>query len=187
MSPAPVQLRARNAAATRAALLAAARSRFAELGYDATSLRDIAADAGVDAALVSRYFGGKDELFAEALAACDDKSWLEGGAEGLGERMSRLIMEEACNDTEGLMILMRSIGSPKAREAVIRWSEDGFLLPLAGLLEGEDTRVRARAAGSVVLGVMLSRALFCTGDMGDEERERMRERLARVLQACLSA
>ena len=58
MSPQSVQLRARNAAVTRAALLVAARSRFAELGYDATSLRDIAADAGVDAALVSRYFGG---------------------------------------------------------------------------------------------------------------------------------
>ena len=97
------------------------------------------------------------------------------------------MMDDACGDTEGLMILMRSIGSPKAREAVIRWSEEGFLNPLAGRLDGQDARVRARAAGSVVLGVMLSRALFCTGEMDQAERDRMRERLARVLQACLAA
>ena len=60
--------RKRNAAATRAAMLDAAVCRFARDGYDGASVRDIAADAGVDAALVSRYFGGKEELFNEVLA-----------------------------------------------------------------------------------------------------------------------
>src|SRR5437868_7385898 len=57
--------RSRNAAETRAALLAAARIRFARDGYEATNLRDIAADVGVNVALISRYFGSKEGLFFE--------------------------------------------------------------------------------------------------------------------------
>ena len=61
--------RRRDAAATRAAILAAARTHFARLGYDRAALRDIAAEAGADVALVGRYFGGKEGLFTEALKA----------------------------------------------------------------------------------------------------------------------
>src|ERR1700756_6079527 len=56
--------RPRNAAQTRADILSAARRRFATEGYEPTTLRAIAADVGVDAALVSRYFGSKQDLFA---------------------------------------------------------------------------------------------------------------------------
>ena len=58
--------RPRNAAQTQADILSAARRRFATEGYEPTTLRAIAADVGVDAALVSRYFGSKQDLFATA-------------------------------------------------------------------------------------------------------------------------
>jgi len=58
--------RPRNAAQTRADILDAARRRFATDGYDRTTLRAVAADVGVDAALISRYFGSKQDLFATA-------------------------------------------------------------------------------------------------------------------------
>jgi AcrR family transcriptional regulator len=58
--------RPRNAIQTRADILAAARRRFGAEGYDRTTLRAIAADVGVDAALIIRYFGSKQDLFAEA-------------------------------------------------------------------------------------------------------------------------
>lgn len=58
--------RPRNAAQTRADILTAARRRFAAEGYERTTLRAIAADVGVDAALLIRYFGSKQELFATA-------------------------------------------------------------------------------------------------------------------------
>ncbi|MEV6390907.1 TetR family transcriptional regulator [Nocardia xishanensis] len=48
----------------REAILAAARARFAEAGFDKTSIRAVAADAGVDPALVHHYFGNKQQLFA---------------------------------------------------------------------------------------------------------------------------
>jgi len=58
--------RPRNAAQTRADILEAARRMFAAEGYERTTLRAIAADVGVDAALVIRYFGSKQDLFATA-------------------------------------------------------------------------------------------------------------------------
>lgn len=58
--------RTRNADATRADILAAARARFGADGYERTTLRAVAADVGVDPALVIRYFGSKQDLFAAA-------------------------------------------------------------------------------------------------------------------------
>ncbi len=53
---------------TRAAIIAAARTEFAQRGYDGTSLRAVAREAGVDAKLVHHYFDGKSELFVEVMA-----------------------------------------------------------------------------------------------------------------------
>jgi AcrR family transcriptional regulator len=61
-----VETRTRNAEGTRADILAAARLRFGNDGYERTTLRAIAADVGVDPALVIRYFGSKQQLFAAA-------------------------------------------------------------------------------------------------------------------------
>lgn len=61
-----VPTRTRNAKETRADILAAARTRFGNEGYERTTLRAVAADVGVDPALVIRYFGSKQDLFAAA-------------------------------------------------------------------------------------------------------------------------
>jgi AcrR family transcriptional regulator len=53
---------------TREAIADAARRQFAELGYDRATLRGIAGEAGVDAALVVRFYGSKDGLFREVMA-----------------------------------------------------------------------------------------------------------------------
>ncbi|MFC8619188.1 TetR family transcriptional regulator [Micromonospora purpureochromogenes] len=82
---------------TRQAILAAARTTFAERGFDAASIRVIAAAAGVDPALVHHYFGSKEELFratveiplnpAELLPVV-----LAGGVDGVGERLVRTFL-----------------------------------------------------------------------------------------------
>lgn len=61
--------RRRDSSATRTALLRSAHGRFIRLGYERTILRDVAGDAGVNIALVKRYFGSKEGLFKAALAA----------------------------------------------------------------------------------------------------------------------
>jgi AcrR family transcriptional regulator len=67
------QPRRRDAARTRQLLLDAARHRFAHDGYTATTVRDIADDAGVNVALINRYFESKEGLFGACLTAAVDE------------------------------------------------------------------------------------------------------------------
>ncbi|GGF20419.1 TetR family transcriptional regulator [Williamsia phyllosphaerae] len=60
--------RERNADATRADLLRAAKRRFTVFGFERTTVREIAADAGANVSLINRYFGSKDGLLAAVLA-----------------------------------------------------------------------------------------------------------------------
>ncbi|QGN47749.1 TetR family transcriptional regulator [Micromonospora sp. WMMD558] len=82
---------------TRAAILEAARAAFADRGFDATSIRAIAAAAQVDPALVHHYFGSKDQLFLAAMEAPADPREvlprvLAGDRERVGERLVRTFL-----------------------------------------------------------------------------------------------
>jgi AcrR family transcriptional regulator len=76
---------------------AAALARFRADGYQSVSLRQVAADAGVDVALISYYFGSKQGLFAAAMAlpvnpAVLVTAHLEGDLDTLGERLVRNLL-----------------------------------------------------------------------------------------------
>jgi AcrR family transcriptional regulator len=82
---------------TREAILAAARTAFAEKGFDGASIRQIAAAAGVDPALVHHYYGTKDQLFVAAMQFPIDPAKIlpqvaAGGLDGLGERLVRMFV-----------------------------------------------------------------------------------------------
>src|SRR5262245_52922751 len=64
--PPPRRSRADQRRETEARILAAARARFAESGYERTTIRSVAAAAGVDPGLVMHYFGSKAGLFSRA-------------------------------------------------------------------------------------------------------------------------
>ncbi|PSL57963.1 TetR family transcriptional regulator [Saccharothrix carnea] len=80
---------------TKAALLAAAREVFVERGYEGATVRSIAARAGVDAAMVNHWFGGKEGLFAKAVLQVPVdptvlvERLLDGPDEEIGERIVR--------------------------------------------------------------------------------------------------
>src|SRR3546814_843156 len=115
-------IRKRDAAATRAAILAAARERFLRESYDSVGLRDSAGGAGVDVALVGRDFGGKEGLFREVVM--DDKRpnlFREPvDAADLPAFLAQLVIEDEADDREHRMasfvIMLRSASSPKAGE-----------------------------------------------------------------------
>ncbi|WP_369640714.1 TetR/AcrR family transcriptional regulator, partial [Nocardia sp. JMUB6875] len=82
---------------TRTALLDTARKRFAENGYDRTSVRDIATAAGVDPALIRHYFGNKEGLFRATMGWPFDPAELaarivDGDLEYIGERLTRVFL-----------------------------------------------------------------------------------------------
>ena len=161
---------------TREAILAAARARFGDLGYDRATIRGIAADAGVDAALVHHFYGTKDQLFAaamrlpvnprEVLAAA-----LAPGSRGqdqtLGEHLLRTVLGvwEVAEIRATFLGLLRS--APTSEQAVVMLREflaGAILGPLAEAAREaspgatrEDAGYRAALVASQVLGLGLTR------------------------------
>lgn len=85
------------ATTTREAILAAARELFGSRGYEGTTIRGIATEAGVDPALVHHFFGSKDDLFLTVLEVPETvlarvSAALQGDPDGAGERLARLYL-----------------------------------------------------------------------------------------------
>jgi AcrR family transcriptional regulator len=180
--------RGRNAAATRQAILDAARLCFSHDGYDQVGVRDIAARAGVDPALVNRYFGSKEGLFAEAVSAKFDLSELFAGDRAmLGERLARYLLQKKAPSSgyDPLVALLRSSSSDVAggmlRDALV----DGFVRPLAARLDGPDAVLRAELIGSILLGLLVYRTIVGGTMMKDDER--LIASVARTLQALIDS
>ena len=181
--------RPRNAAATRTAILDAARERFAAESYDDVGMRDIARDVGVDAALISRYFGSKDDLFLAALDSCSDGSTLMSGDKSeFGRRVAHEIVFEPkkAEKLKGMAIMLRSIGSNKAAEMVQNTCTARFFGPLEEWISGPDARVRARLLAGFIMGMSVSRELGGGSfNIDQADCEKMRDRLAPILQGLI--
>lgn len=149
---------------TRAAILDAARSLFAERGFGGTSIRAIAGAAGVDPALVHHYFGSKDDLFVASLRIPVDPRELLAeviaqGPEGAAERLLRTFLS-VWDDPETrlpLLGLARSVIDPSGA----RLLRDGFLpvvlVPVGTALGVDRPDVRMPLVASQVIGLILLR------------------------------
>jgi AcrR family transcriptional regulator len=150
---------------TRGALLEAARVRFGEHGYDGTKLRDVAADAGVDAALVSYFFGGKDGLFAAAMALTVNPAELVGGilrdgTDGLGERLLRALLALWDDPGSGspFVALVRSAATnERAAELLRGFLERELLGRIASAIDAPEPELRAALTGSQMVGIIMAR------------------------------
>jgi AcrR family transcriptional regulator len=165
--------RCRNAAATRQAILEAAKSCFMHEGYEQVGVREIAARAGVDPALVNRYFGSKEGLFSEAVASKFDlRQLLEGDRATLGERLARYVLQKKAvgADYDPLVALLRSsssdVCSGMLRNAILQ----GLIRPLAARLDGPDAMARAELVGSTLLGLLVQRTVICGAEATDNDR-----------------
>lgn len=177
--------RRRDAAATRGAILDAALIRFAAESYDDVGMRDIARDVGVDAALVSRYFGSKEDLFVAVLDGCDNgKGLMNGDRATWGQRVARELVYERKPESKlrGMLIMLRSISSAKASELVQRSADERFHAPFAEWVGEPDGAVRARLAAGMIMGIAIGRELSGGFNMTPEQCELMCARLAVTLQ-----
>ena len=177
--------RPRNADATRAAILNAARDRFARESYDDVGMRDIAGDVGVDAALVSRYFGSKEDLFTAVLDSCSKgEELMEGDRANFGRRVAREVIFARKNEgkLKALLIMLRSVGSAKAMELVQRRGSERFFTPFAAWIGGEDAAVRARLAAATIMGMAVSCEITADFGLTPAECERMADQMGVILQ-----
>ncbi len=162
----PQGIKKRDAIATRATILSAARDRFLRESYASVGLRDIAGDAGVDVALISRYFGGKEGLFRDVL--------LHGKEEGLFRQpltaaevpayLAQLVVEDADEDRqyrmEMFIVMLRSASSPKAGEIIRDLVHQDILGPLAEILGDEHAELRANMLLAVLMGIGVLRTIM---------------------------
>src|SRR5579863_5047841 len=126
--PAPAA-RPRNAPATRAAILEAARACFTEGGYEHVGVRDVAGRAGVNAALVIRYFGSKMQLFAEAVTGRFMFDYISDGRSPDSDQIARVVLErnKRGGRVDAVLALVRSAPDPHAAAILKERLEEEFI------------------------------------------------------------
>jgi AcrR family transcriptional regulator len=150
--------RPRDAAATRQALLDAARQLFASAGYDATTVRAIADRAGVNQALLFRYFGSKEGLFDEAVLGDALQLLADGPREHLLERTLGAILAADDRGGEILMAVLRAAGSAQVAEDVRERLGAAYVDAFAAQVDTDDpgdATVRAELLLAWLLGIAL--------------------------------
>lgn len=174
--------RRRSATTTRAALLAAARTRFGAEGYEGTTLRALAGDVGVDAAMVARYFGTKERLFAEA---AEFELHLPDLTRVAPERFADVLMPHffAVFEQDGtfLPLLRASVTHERAATAM----QDVFarqVAPALAVVAPDHPRERAALVGAQILGLALSRYVLRLPPLVAMSREDATRWIAPVLQ-----
>ena len=150
---------------TRGEIVAAAARRFARTGYDATSTRQVAADAGVDPALVRRFFGGKEELFTEVAAALIDPDSVvtavaTGAADQAGERLLRYflaLLGDVQQPGPLLGVVRSAVTSEQAAQALRTFLAQRVLGGIAEALDIDQGELRAALASSQLVGIAVAR------------------------------
>jgi len=170
---------------TRAAILESARQQFSEHGYDAATIRAIAAGAGVDPALVHHFYGTKESLFAAAMqlpfipSEVITAALAEGARPpgvGIGEHMvsSALAIWESPAVRDAFRGLLRSAVTSEQAAAMLReFITEAILTPLARLADeagADDATFRASMIGSQMLGLALTRYVLQFGPVATASR-----------------
>jgi len=153
----------RRSDATKAAILAAARAQFAAGGYQAATIRAIAAEAGIDPAMVMRYFGNKEALFAVAAEFDLRLPDLTGTPRSaVGAALVEHFLDRWEGD-ETLMALLRAAVTNEAAAARMQSIFATQMAPLVVRLSGEARAAAASRAGLIatqILGLALCRYIL---------------------------
>jgi AcrR family transcriptional regulator len=150
---------------TREEILAVARRRFATYGYDATSLRAIAADAQVDPALLIHYFGTKEGLFTEATGLPARLSELMKTLDGVSPReataaLARGYLQVVDSDQSrnAILALIRSaVSNEKAATMLREFLTAELLRSLAALSDFPNAPLRASLVAAQLVGIAMLR------------------------------
>jgi AcrR family transcriptional regulator len=179
---------ARGREATRARILASARELFTEEGYGAVSSRKIAAHAGVNVALINRYFGAKRGLLTEILR---EDGVFPGLIEGDRDTLTRRLAEHAVSRLHGessalQRALDHSAGDPDLQAVYQGRITSALLDPLEAYLGGgTDARAHASLVTALMLGLTRVRLVEGATALRAQAREDLTRRVEALLDLCL--
>jgi len=179
---------------TREAIREAASRMFGELGYDKTSVRAIAKEAGVDPGLVTYFYGSKQELFAQVVDLPVDPSVLiphilGEGSEGVGRRFAQFVVGllESDEGRRRITGLVRSAASePEAARIVRERVTRQILTPLAEGVGADRPELRASFCSVQVVGLVMARYVVGIEPLASADPETVIDVLAPNFQRLLA-
>jgi len=179
---------------SRQRILEAARARFATEGYDRTTMRAVAAAAAVDAAMVHYFFGGKRQLFMEAMQRPGDPReslprLIEAGIEGLGARLVRRVLQvwDDAERPEPVFPLLRSAGASDESASMVRdFVQREIADQLVDALGTSDAPIRVGLVCAQIMGLAMARYQVRLEPIASASQETLVAWLGPVLQRCLT-
>jgi AcrR family transcriptional regulator len=177
-------------------VLAAARRRFAADGFKGTTIRSIAADAGVDAALVMQFFRSKEELFGAVMSISPEAlAQIAGAFSGptgsVGERVARAhlaLWDSGSADSAALLAMLRGAIANEQANTQLREFLESRLADEADqepAWAGPDGAVRVALAASMLVGIAVGRHAVGVAVLADESTEALVSRVGPALQLLL--
>jgi len=157
--PAPTSPAPRRSDATKATILAAAREQFAASGYQGATIRTIAAAAGIDPAMVMRYFGNKEQLFA---AAAEIDLRIPDFSDVPRRALGTALVEHFLDRWEGDETLIAMLRTAATNEAVAARLQQLFATQMAPVIAklGDEPRAATLTRAGLIATQMLGLA-FC--------------------------
>ncbi|CAN5670994.1 TetR family transcriptional regulator [soil metagenome] len=153
----------------REQILTAAKGAFAANGYERTTIRGVAVDAGVDPALVHHYFGTKRQLFVDAMDLPANPAELiegllaTGDPEDLGERMIRFMLNVWDNEENRaplVAIVRTAMSDDQAATMVREFATTEILGRIVEAARGDNQELRATLLASQVFGLLIMRYII---------------------------
>lgn len=188
MSPAAEKTRKRNADATRADIIEAAKFVFTDKGFDQAGTREIADKAGVNVALINRYFGSKEGLFREAVMPA-----LTYTAADFSENTDypTLLTDLLMNKPEEIgfdpiITMLRSASSPVVGEMLQDSLNNSMIAPMSQAIGGADGRERAAMVMSIIAGYDVLVRMMRLRPFEDPDRKALEARIHKVFTAALT-
>lgn len=188
-APKTSKVRRRDAVATREAILVSARSAFARSGYDGVGVREIAKGAGVTAMMVNRYFGSKQELFAEVAAeTMTTPSILRPEmltSRGAGKAIATVLIGLTGKNAaplDGFLIMLHSASSERAAEIGREQIEKHHQKVTTAALKGALAPQRAALVLSLIAGFQVMRQMIGLSALADAEPKMLVKILAPLFQ-----
>lgn len=178
---------------TRDDILAAARRLFAQRGFQATTMRAIATEAGVNAALVHHYFGNKEQLLVAAMnlplnpAAVIEQLRDAGPREQVGERIVRFFVRTWRDPSTGhpLQALLRNAAT-EAGAAPMRQFVENVMVPRVSAILGVPP-LRVAGAFSQLIGFALAGTVIGVEPLASATEDELVGLLAPSVQRYLDA
>jgi AcrR family transcriptional regulator len=128
------------------------------MGYDRVSIREIASSAGVDAALVMRHYGSKEELFVRVIGFDEHFApHLGGPLATVGRRLATYVLEPAHARMRRTLTALLYASDHEAVRADLQGTMRRLLVDkLSSRLEGPDALTRAWLVSAQLLGLVHS-------------------------------